>query len=201
MAYFESAVPVEIGPLQDQPKNPFSGNLTIGVNIVLNEEGVLCDLESSKIELSEEQIALLGKFASLSRNHALSNNRIATESKSLHKLRVRNGTKNLPSFTHIDNRESLGGFFQQIETYGADGQYVFVTGRNAPICLRGEYTAPPFLPGLVTPFYLALAQRRKIKEAAQYELKQDVMYQLGYSTVHTAPRNNDTGLFIGGYVS
>ncbi len=200
MAYFESAAPVEIGPIQDNPKNPFIGDLTIGVNIILNADGELYDLETSKADLNEDQIVLLGKFALKCREHAITNNRITLESKTLHKLRVRNGTKNLPSFPHIDNRESLGGFFRQLETYGADGQYIFVTDRIAPICFRGAFNTPALIPGILTPFYLALVQRRRMKVAEHFELKPDVMYQLGYSTVHTAPRTNDTGLFIGGYV-
>lgn len=201
MACFESAAPVEIGHIQDQPRNPFFGDLTIGVNIVLDEEGVIYDLESSRAKLNEGQLVLLGNFALKSREHAITNNRITEESKTVHKMRVRNGTKNLPSFPHTDNRESLGGFFRQLEKYGADGQYVFVTGRSAPLCIRGVFNVPAFIPGLVAPLYLALAQRRQIKVAEHFELKPDVMYQLSLSTVHTAPRGNDIGLFIGGYVS
>ena len=200
MAYFESAAPVEIGPIQDRPLNPFFGDITIGVDMVLDEEGEISDLESSSTEINKDQLVLLGNFALKSREHAITNNRISLESKTLHKLRVRNGTKNLPSFPHMDNRESLGGFFQQLEKYGADGQYIFVTDRIAPICFRGSFNVPALIPGLVTPFYLAVAQRRRINAAEHFELKPDVMYQLGYTTVHTAPRANDTGLFIGGYV-
>ena len=200
---FESFAPVNLGPLQLKPNNPFEGDFSIGVNIVLDGEGAMHDLEASKgVELTDPQLELLGSYALRSKQNSVQLRYVPEDINTRHALRVRNGSRNLRAFPHIDNRSFDTPFVKQARKYGSDGQYVFVTGREAPVWYRGRFHAPEGLKGVKMPIHLAASLQRQVRGKEPLPLMQDTLYQLGLATVHSAPKSSkDTsGLFIGGYV-
>jgi len=203
MQSFESFTPVDLGPIQEKPLNPFEGGFARGVNVLLDPEGRIIDVKNNKGDgFSDSQLELLRAFSVRTRQHMIEVGLVDPDDRTKHGLRIRNGSKNLRRFAHIDNKDLDRDLFAQIEDYGADGQYIFTTGREAPEWYDGSFDALSGLRGPVLPIFLTASLMWQARNRESTPLLQDRVYKLGLSTVHIAARlgRESNGLFIGGYV-